>query len=273
MILSWTMKIIQNCETLEILISYVNAGKLKPVVGHQQSAIRQLINNRHAETQVCRLGADETNSSQPNVRVSQNLVPSTSAGVSSYTSRARLRRKPGESPRGRKKLLQRLEMSFVHFNDKRDSSQEPGNRWVTGWVEIYTNLDNKRALVSAGASSYVPRWRLTQVSDVKAPINRPRWQQQAQWGKTEKLLSAEKQVGRIVISPRPLVIRQAMLYPTGEHFIWSNMRVDQKKMGFRGNLYLFLSMWRKVGRTISPFYSPNSNVAGRPNRALSLRAL
>ena len=243
MILSWTMKIIQNCETLEISISFVNAGKLKSVVGHQQSAIRQLINNRHAETQVGWLGADERNSLQPNVRVSQNLVPSTSAGVSSYKSRARLRRKPGESPRGRKKLG----MSFVHFNDKTDSSQEPGNRWVKGWVEIYTNLDNKRALVSAGASSYVPRWCQTQVSDVKAPRNRPRWQQQAQWGKSEKLLSAEKQVGGNVIFPSPLVIMQTRLYPTRWAFDLVDYEGGPGKNGFRGE-FVFVPEYVKKSR-------------------------
>ena len=90
---------LQKCETLEILTSLVNASRLKPVVGHQHSAIRQLANNKHVETQVGRLGANETNSSQPNARTSQNLVPSNPTGVSYNTSRARLRRKPGESPR------------------------------------------------------------------------------------------------------------------------------------------------------------------------------
>ena len=162
---------LQNCETLEILTSLVNACRLKPVVGHQHSAIRHLVNNRHAETQVGRLGANETNSSQPNARASQNLVPSTPAGVSSNTSRARLRRKPGESPREEKEAsseTRKCASSTTMTRQNQVRIQKPGESNAKRKLRQQTGSD-----IPAGASSYVPRRRQTQVSDVKAPRNRP----------------------------------------------------------------------------------------------------
>ena len=166
---------LQNCETLEILTSLVNAGRLKPVVGHQQSAIRQLINNRRAETQVGSVGTSETCSSQPNVRTSQNSVPSTSAGVSSHTSRAMLRRKPGEPPRGKKKASTETRKCASSTTTTRQT--QVGNQG-TGELKEELKAKNQSGQqmgpeISAGASSYVPRRRQTQVSDVEAPRNRP----------------------------------------------------------------------------------------------------
>ena len=148
----------------------MNASRQKPVVGHQHSAIRQLINNRQAETQVGGLGANETNSSQPNAKTSQNLVPSHPAGVSSYTSRARLRRKPGESPREEKEASTETRICASCTTMTRQSQvgiQGSGESNAKCKLRQQTDSD-----IPAGASSYVPRRRRTQVSDV-APRNRP----------------------------------------------------------------------------------------------------
>ena len=149
----------------------MNANRQKPVVGHQCSAIRQLINNRQAQTQVGGLGANETNSSQPNARTSQNLVPNNPAGVSSYTSRARLRRKPGESPRDEKEAsteTRKCASSTTMTRQNQVGIQGSGESNAKRKLRQQTDSD-----IPAGASSYVPRRRQTQVSDVKAPRNRP----------------------------------------------------------------------------------------------------
>ena len=149
----------------------MNANRKKPVVGHQSSAIRQLINNRQAETQVGRLGANETNSSQPNARTSQNLVPSNPAGVSSNTSRARLRRKPGESPREEKEASTETRKCASSTTMTRQSQVGiQGSGESNAKRKLWQQTDSD---IPADASSYVPRQRQTQVSDVKAPRNRP----------------------------------------------------------------------------------------------------